>query len=144
MKLSSLNTKQGAESGAWLHLKHPALGHLMWHGPDADEMGERMGDNVKPVRVLVRGTESETVRKERRAIEASRMEGATITPEEEGLRLCMKMIVEFDGVTDENGIALHKVEGGVKEFLESSDDLVVQVVNFSRKSSNFFSKPRAD
>jgi hypothetical protein len=145
MKLSALNTKAGAENGAWLHLRHPVkeYNHLLYEGPGADEYG-RLIDAEKehrPVRLLVRGAESETVRAERHAIEAERLDGKVITAEEEGLRLVCSMVIEFQGLMDSTGAPLKADDKTKREFFDQSDGLVVQVVDFARQGANFFEMP---
>lgn len=60
MDFSKLETETGAETGAELHLRHPALGHFLYTGKGADENGKLTEAKLKPqkVCVMVRGTES--------------------------------------------------------------------------------------
>lgn len=146
MDLGSLNTKTAANAGAWLHLKHPAFGHKLYHGDGADDMGRLVDASKehKPIRVRVLGSESQAVQEVNRAVEEARMHGETITPDEHGMRLCCAMVTEFEGI-ERNGQPLAgSDEDGKRAFFLQSDSIVQQVLDFAKNSANFFSAPKAD
>lgn len=161
MELSKLDTKSPQEEGAFLQLRHPKFGHLLWTGADAD--GEnRLKDgsddvdpdefDVEPIGVTVRGLEAPSVKAVAQKIEdqMARKPGTVpqsrkpkITDEEAGLRMAEVLVVEFHGLT-KDGEPLQATKESVREFFQLSDDLVTQVLNFARTKENFFkgtSKP---
>jgi len=126
MEFSQLDTKSPQEEGAFLHLRHPKFGHLLWTGPDADsenrldpEDGE--GADAEPIGVTVRGLEAPSVKEE----------------EEAGLRMAEILVIEFHGLT-KGGEPVEATKENIREFFQLSDDLVQQVLTFARDKENFF------
>lgn len=142
MQITSLNTKTGAAKGAFLHLKHPALGHRMWTGEGADELG-RLVDKEKAQKVgcTVIGTESEQVREQARAMQKKKMKAKEDEEEDDdtGLAFVCSLVTEFVGLEDSDGKPLKANEEGKRDFFGQSDGLVEQVLGFASDRGNFFS-----
>jgi hypothetical protein len=136
MELTRLETKTGASKGAFLHLKHPALGHLMYTGPDADSDGRRDGKNVEKVGCHVLGLESERVRERAKAIQGKKLKGDD-DAEEAGIAFVSSLVVSFKGLT-KDGKPLEATDESKREFFAQSDSLVEQVMEFAQDRANFF------
>lgn len=138
MEIGSLETKSRANRGAFLHLKHPALGHRLWTGEGADEEG-RVTDQEKAekVGVWVVGLESERVRERAKALQKSAMkeeDGA----DEAGLEFVCGLVTEFHGLT-KDGKPLPATDQAKREFFQQSDAFVEQVTEFASDRANFWS-----
>lgn len=142
MDLKTLNTKSDAETGAELHLRHPALGHPLYSGEGADGDG-RLVDPSKPherVCVIVRGAESEKAQAQARKAQSLRMKRKNISLDdaaEFGLKYACTLVIGFRGITD-NGKPLEATDENKRLFFKQSDNLVQQVVEFAEESSNFY------
>lgn len=89
MEMTELDSRTPAENGAWLHLKHPKTGALMWDGD-------------KPCRVLVRGAESRTAIKATSALLRKRKTVDIADIEENAARniaMVAPLIVAFENMT---------------------------------------------
>lgn len=138
MDFSTLNTKSGAAKGAFLHLKHPALGHKLYTGEGADQDGIMVDKaKVSPVGCHVMGLESERVRERAKAIQKSRLEG---DEEENGLEFICSLVTELVGFTDKDGKPLQTTDENKRKLFEQSDGLVEQVLSFARERANFFKR----
>ena len=163
MDFNALNTKDAAENGAFLHLKHPSLGHLLYNTDDPLAPWDGIGDEPQKVGVMVRGTESKTVKEQARAfardrmtspVEAARRKNNALDhipteaeinaqveeKEESAMRFVCSLVISFVGLTDKKGQPLEATEANKRAFFEQSDNLVQQVITFAQRSSNFFSK----
>ena len=142
MDISALDTKGAAERGASLHLKHPALGHLLYSGEGADPRTGKLVDKDKPHEAccaVIRGIESTTVRKAMRAQEKAALAGGDPTEEleEKGLEYVCLLVIDFTGLTD-GGKPLKATDANKRKFFAQSDDLVLQVLDFAKERANFF------
>lgn len=127
MDFSALNTKVPAEKGAFLHLKHPALGTLLWDGEGADR---------KKVGVYVRGIESKTVQDRIKRTQKEKLDGVD-GAEEAGRAFAVSLIVSFDGV-ERDGKPLPATDEGIQWFFDQSDGFVEQVLKFAQDRASFF------
>lgn len=123
MDFTTLNTKIGAEAGAFLHLEHPATGLPLY-----DDTGTAIG-------VMVRGTESKTVQDRLKGLQKAQVKGATA--EDTGLDFVSSLIISFVGV-EKAGRPLQPVDADLKFFFGLSDSFVEQVIEFAKDRSNFF------
>lgn len=145
MDLSSFNTRNAAEQGAELHLKHPALGHRLYTGEGAGEHGKLVDkEKAQPVTLTVFGTESDTVRERARDLQRAKVKGDTAEDDpnadhEAGLAFVCSLVKDWSGITD-NGKPLKCTEANKRKFFEQSDDLVDQVLKFATVRANFFGK----
>jgi hypothetical protein len=139
MELKSLETKTGASKGAFLHLKHPALGHALYTGEGADEDG-RLVDRAKAekVGVLVLGFESERVRERAKAIQKAKMKDDA-DADEAGIEFVSSLVTEFRGLS-KDGKPLEANEANKREFFQQSDGIVEQVMAFAQDRANFFGR----
>lgn len=140
MKLTNLETKTGASKGAFLHLRHPALGHYLYTGEGADELGRAI-DKAKAEKVGcdVLGMESERVREKAREINRRKTKNPDdAEAEEQGIEFVSSLVTGFHGITDEAGKPLQATPEGKRTFFEQSDDLVNQVMNFAGERANFW------
>ena len=53
LDIAKIDSRSGANAGAWLHLKHPGTGELLYANPDNKEF---------PVRVKLLGMEAQAIR----------------------------------------------------------------------------------
>lgn len=153
MEFSKLDTKSPQEEGAFLQLRHPKFGHLLWTGADADDEN-RLGDgsddvdaadfDVEPIGVTVRGLEAPSVKEVATKIEDAmsrkpnpQSRKPKMTEEEAGLRMAEILVVEFHGLT-KDGETVEASKENIREFFQLSDDLVRQVLAFARDKENFF------
>ena len=140
MKLNKLETKTGAGKGAFLHLRHPALDHLLYTGEGADDDGMLIDkDKATKVGCYVLGMESERVRERAKAIQRAKMKsGGDENAEDIGIEFVSSLVTEFVGVEDENGKPLKADDEGKRLFFSQSDGLVEQVMKFAGDRANFF------
>lgn len=143
MDLGKLNTKTGAEKGAFLHLKHPALGHKLYTGDGADEMGALMDkETATPVGCYVLGLESEAARARARALSAARVKGNAPDDddgEEKGLAFVCGLVTGFQGI-ELNGKPITSSDADKRAFFGQSDGLLEQVLAFAQDRANFFAR----
>lgn len=143
MDLKALNTKEPAETGAFLHLKHPVLGYPLYTGEGADETGyPNDEDKAKPVGCWVRGFEAPSVQRVVRRVQARGMRGAKET-EQAGLDIAMSLIIRFENILL-NGRELEATVEDKEAFLRQSDDLIAQVTEFAKDRRNFFGSASSD
>lgn len=163
MDFTQLDTKKAAERGAFLHLKHPALGHLLYATETPLEPWNGVGEEPEKIGVTVRGTESETVKGEARDLAKQRMlspvqrarnknnspdhipteaeiDAQTAETEEAAMSFVCSLVLSFHGLTDKAGKPLEATDANKRAFFEQSDDLIAQVISFAQRSSNFFGK----
>lgn len=149
MDLTNLDTKTSAAKGAWLHLRHPALGHPMYSGPGADERTGLLTDKTKDhqkVRVYVVGTDSPAVKAQAKAANASAMHASDPEADEQrGLAFVCSLVEKVEGIStkDADGTPrpLTASKSDLESFFDQSDALVSQVLNFAQDRANFFDKP---
>lgn len=163
MDFTKLDTKKPAERGAFLHLKHPAMGHLLYDTEDPMSPWDGISDEPEKVGVTVRGTESETVKDEARALAKQRMmsphqraraknnapdhipteaeiDAQTKETEDAAMAFVCSLVISFHGLSDKAGKPLEATDANKRAFFEQSDDLVTQVIQFAQRASNFFGK----
>lgn len=143
MDFSTLNTKTGANKGAFLHLKHPALGHKLYSGDGADDLGHRIDpETAEAVGVFVIGLESEVARERARQIQKARMKGGADDDDddadERGMDFVCGLVTAFTGIEDSDGNPLNASDEAKREFFRQSDNLIEQVMAFAQERSNFF------
>ena len=122
MDFSALDTKKAAEKGAFLHLKHPALGHLLWDGDD----------KTRPIGVFVRGMESRTVQDTLKRLQADKMKGDDAGDD---LDFVASLIISFTGA-ERDGVPM--TADDAKWFFGLSVGFVEQVVTFAKDRASFF------
>jgi hypothetical protein len=141
MDFTTLNTKNDAEAGAFLHLKHPVLGHKLYEGEGATKTGEWTDKTKSPdaVGVMVRGTESKSVQDRVKKLRKAKLKGddAAEPDEETGLSFVCSLVIGFKGLT-KDGKPMEATDENKRAFFEQSDNLVEQVMTFAQERSNFF------
>lgn len=144
MEIGHLNTKRGATEGAFLHLRHPAMKHLLYSGEGADDFG-RLVDRDKAIKAgcVVFGAEAEYVQDQVARIQKARDKGDEHAAKERALKFVCSLVKEFVGLTI-NGQPLGNSEKEKREFFQQSDNLIVQVTDFAKDEANFFSEPGSD
>ena len=141
MDFTKLNTKESAERGAWLHLHHPSGDYPLYTGEGADDFGRLVdaSKDHKPVRVRIRGHESQTFRSAMHRINADKIadmspaEAEKITKE-----VACALVIEFDGI-EKDGSPMEATHENLMAFFSQSDALVMQVIDFAKEARNFFS-----
>ncbi len=137
MEFSSLNTKDAAERGAELHLRHPVYAHPLYSGggTDADGRWTDKAQSPDPITVTVRGVESRSVQDRLKRLQRNRVKGKEADAEETGLEFVCSLVIGFSGLT-KGGEPMRATDA--RAFFEQSDDLVEQVIDFAKERSNFF------
>lgn len=137
MDFNKLNTVDGADKGAWLHLKHPALGHLLYTGEGADDDGRLVKKGqAKPVRVFVQGMESEAVQNIVREYQKKNLSSES-DKEEEGFVIGCALVTDFDGI-NKDGEPMTATKENKIAFFKQSGALVEQVTKFAANRANFY------
>lgn len=144
MDFTKLDTKTGATKGAFLHLRHPALGHRLYTGEGATEIGE-LADEEKATAVgcHVVGLESEQVKARARRISAEKLkrkDAGKPDPEqvdEDALEFVCSLVTGFVGV-ERDGKPMDATDANKRAFFEMSNGLVEQVISFASDRANFF------
>lgn len=144
MDVSKLNTKIGAAKGAFLHLKHPALGHKLWTGEGADEEG-RATDRMKAEKVGLKivGFESERIRQRAKKLNEEKLKRKDdgvedADAEEEGLDFLASLVTDVCGLTRADGTPLKPVKEDLRYLFDQSDDFGQQVLAFAQNRANFY------
>jgi hypothetical protein len=128
MDFSALDTRGAAEVGAFLHLRNPWTGELLYNAK-----GEKSG-------VMVRGTESNTVQKTLQQLAKNLKQGDDT---QRGFAFVSSLVFEFVNV-EYKGRALENTEADKKLFFGLSDGFVEQVVEFAKERGSFFGAKSAD
>jgi hypothetical protein len=144
MDFSTLNTREAAENGAYLHWRHPITGTLLYT------------DKGAPSRALMRGSESMTLQKEHRKIVKARAkasandddgkiaEAREIDEEgKRGLAFVSAYVIRFENCFDGDR-ALTDTQADKEWFFGLSDSFVEQALDFVRKRESFFGANSAD
>ena len=147
--LTAAPVKERASNGtAWMHLKHPTMGHPLHVGPRNSAVsihGEHNGaEDASPVRVKVRYARSKAMIDKRRQLDrntAMNSGGRELGPEaeEESVKAMVRYaIVEFENVIH-GGTALDASREDHKDlFLGMADEYIAQIAEFSANLSHFF------
>lgn len=147
MDISKINTKNPAEQGAFLHLRHPVLEHLMYvEGKGVDENGkwDGNGEEPKPVGVTVKGSEAPSLKKYLLASRKRSVKSRDFDQEEEGLKFMCKAVISFHGLTKDGADLDASSVDDVRMFFEQSANLIEQVTAFSSEALNFFGNAKSD
>ena len=129
MDFGSLNTKIGAEKGAFMQLKHPAFGTLLWDGEGKDRV---------PVGINVRGTESKTVQDRLKELQQDKMsKKSKIDTERAGMEFACSLVIDWTGI-DRDGSPVPATDENIKWFFGLSDSFVEQVLDFAQDRASFF------
>ena len=138
MDVSTLNTKDPAENGAFLHLRHPFTGELLW----SDEK------KTEKVGLMVRGNEAPTVQKAlkkvTRGLNTRKRARPGDSDEKRGMIYARALVMEFIGLTKEGRDLDADDESDIEWFFDQSDDFVAQVIEFAEDRANFFKAPKSD
>lgn len=140
--------------GAWMHLRHPYLDHLLYTGKATDtNTGSLIGDenDAKPIRVKILSVESsqykEALGEARRKLSFS---NPRPTPEQYAEQqekmlhlLTAAVIVEFDNVVCHGKTLDANNKDDVEMFLSIAPSYKRQVQNFSDTIRNFFGQGSA-
>jgi hypothetical protein len=139
MDFRKLDTKTDAETGAFLQLRHPVLGHLLYSGEGTDEEGAWIDKTKTPkeVGVMCRGIESATVQGRLKKSRKGAMAGGDRDDEALGLVLVCSIVVKFINLQS-GGKPLEATQANKEAFFDQSDDLVRQVIDFAKEKGNFF------
>ena len=104
MKISEIDTKSKANHGAWLHLRNPVTEELLY-----------APDGTTPIRVKVHGMECDAVKQARIKRDRANMSRdleKLITQEEFGDSVLEALIIEFEGLEDDDGTPLQPTPDG--------------------------------
>lgn len=140
MDLSGLNTKQFAEEGAKMHLKHPITGAGLF-----SKKADGKDDLNKPCQVIVRGAEADSVQKKLKSIRkrAMKTKNAGAQDEERGMEFVSSLIIGFENI-EIDGKKLTGDASDITAFFDLSDSFVEQVLEFTRDRENFFQEASID
>jgi len=145
MDFATLDTKTSAEKGARLHLRHPAIQHLLYTGDGCDIDGQWINKKKKgeAVGVVVRGTESKSVQDRLKILQKQKVKGEDEIGEESALEFVCSLVIGFFGL-ERDGKPIEANDDNKRLFFEMSDGLVEQVVDFSKERANFFTATSSD
>ena len=149
MDLKLLDTKTPAENGADLHLRHPVMGHLLYNtkAKNVDANGKLTTDaegDAKPIIVMVRGTESPSVRARLKEVNADDLLRRKISKAlDVGEDFAHSLVIGFKNLTID-GRDLSDSDEDKRIFFAQSDDLMKQVLTFAEEKTNFFKSASAD
>lgn len=144
MDASKLNTKTGATKGAFLHLKHPALGHRLWTGAGADDEGRLENkESAEKVGLKIIGFESERIRQRAKQLNAEKLKRKDdgvddADAEEEGLEFLASLVTEVYGLTKADGTPLTPSKEDLRYLFDQSDDFGQQIMTFAQSRANFY------
>lgn len=152
MEFSRLETRQKADEGAVLHVRHPWHGHPLYYGPGANADGE-IADKAaehKPITITVRGANCPTMRKLYKDHERDRMKlGRKLTPAQEkqlqeklGEVVIDATVIAWDGFF-ETGAPLPCTPENRRELFERAPDIQRQVLEFSQDQANYMGNESA-
>lgn len=144
MDFSNIDTKRDASAGAWLHFRHPQLGHPLYTGEGVDETGKLI-DSTKEhakVQALVAGIESQRAKEAAAAMNKLLMKDPeAVDNGDNSFDHAIALVIEIEGVQNgERTITASRED--LLWFFKRSDDLAVQVLQFAGNSANFF-KPKS-
>lgn len=147
MDFDKFDARAAATNGAFLHLKHPSSGELIWSDPAA-----KGGKDSLPCRVQVLGSESPQAQAALREIQKRKMIGAKKKPEDE-VRFFTDLHAELVEAVKPLIIGFENIDRGkipatiadLDWFLnlqtvngsETEISFAEQISNFARKRSNF-------
>lgn len=138
MDFSKINTRLDAERGAWLQLTHPQLGHPLYTGVGADDLG-RLVDPEKPhqkCELKVKGVESEVIRNR-----LKNMQGKNVKDKEDD-EFVASMVTDVRGI--ENGERqLEATISDMEWLFGRSASFKGQVLQFALDGANFFRRENA-
>lgn len=157
MDFKNLNTKNDNESGAFLHLTHPVMGHLLYNGwgdgrsegiTEHNEALSTLTDtekkNLEAVGVICRGFEAPSVQEALEKARRKRLKDKNYSATDEGYDVACAIIVEFVGFYDSTGQKREATRENKLSFLRQSDDIVRQIESFAKVQSNFFGSASRD
>lgn len=149
MDLTQFDTKDVAEAGRPLHMRHPFKKHLLYVGEGAAETG-KLFDRKRPhekVTITVRGWHSETISSHFRALASEKLRNETEdddpleSADEKTDDLIDMLVIGWENVTDDAGEPLPCDRKNKIAVVRSNSDFERQVVNFAQDQANFFGKP---
>ena len=116
--IETIGTKERANEGAWLNLKHPETNELLTY-----EDEKKVERNA---RVKVRGLESDKVRKKRIEVERRNASGSRkqITDTEMAEMLIRTLIIEIEGFAKDGKPLNARNADDVEVFLSISDSFL--------------------
>mgnify|MGYP000719443125 CR=1 FL=1 len=146
MDLTRFDTKDAAETGRKLHMRHPFKGHLLYVGEGAAEETGRLSNKSKPhepVTITVRGFHSESVAAHLRSLSADRLKNGDedIDADENADNLIDLLVTGWENITGDDGEPRPCDRKNKVLVVRSNSDFELQVVNFARDQANFFGKP---
>jgi hypothetical protein len=152
MEFSRLETRQKADEGATLHVRHPFYGHPLYYGPGANADGELVDKAAEhtPVTIAVRGANCATMRKIYKDHERDKMKlGRKLTPSQErqmqeklGEVVIDATVIGWDGFFDD-GAPLPCTSENRRELFERAPDIQRQVIEFSQDQANYMGNASA-
>lgn len=141
MDLTKFDTREAADEGRPMHLKHPIFGHPLYTGDGADDQGRLVNrrKGCEPILLHVRGFHSETVRS---LIRKGQKDALTGDAEDKGDALIDALIVGWsDNVTDADGQPRKCDKRNKVAVIRSNDEYEAQLLAFARDQANFFGAP---
>lgn len=152
MEFSRLETRQKADEGAVLHVRHPFYGHPLYYGPGANEDGEiaDKAQDHRPVTITVRGANCATMRKLYKDHERDRMKhGRKLSPAQDrqlqeklGEAVIDATVLGWDGFFAD-GAPLPCTAENKREMFDRAPDIQRQVLDFSQDQANFMGNASA-
>lgn len=122
MDFVAIDMKKASDTGAFLHLRHPSTGKLLY-------------SDGEPVGVHVRGKESPAVQS--RVKSAQRRRVTNDSDEDFGLGYLVSLVIGFENI-ERDGKPLEPTDESIRWFFGRSDAFGEQVLAFSQDRANFF------
>lgn len=127
MDLKNLDYRAAQSNGAFLHLRHPATGDLMWEGAEVE--GNEVG-------VYVKGVEDPKAQRLARIIQADNFKNDR-ERENAGLDYAYHLVCGFKNLTRDGELLDHQDPKDLKAFFDLTDDFVHQIMEFAQVRANF-------
>lgn len=126
MDFTKFNTKEAAEQGRFLHLRHFRTGEFLYDEVDGKQ--ERVG-------ITLRGLESKTVQDAVKEYRRRAMAGE-IAPDREETAIAQAVVIEFHNIHRGDDLLTTSADD-IKWFFDQSSEFVQAVVDFARTTGNF-------
>lgn len=126
--LQQFDTVSASEEGAWLHLKIPG----------SDEKAYLDEDQKKPLRIKLKGPDSDTwTAFQRKAMRAKQNDKSVDETTNEDAKLFAKMTVAWENIPDDSGDSLEFTAENAIKLYRKYKDIRIQALRFVMDQANF-------
>ena len=128
MDIENLNSRAAQSEGAFLHLRHPATGEMLYDGEPIDE---------NAVGLYVRGVEHPKAQSIARKNQDRKFKNER-EQNDAGREYIGALIAGFVRITTDGRSLDAESDADIKLFCDMSDDFVHQVLDFAGERTNFW------